>query len=161
MTKNITSRLENVGRIIRSRGETMVPPKDIAIRLAIIGAVFGVMMGTGYATTDDFTNLETTLEGIGNFISVIVLGIAFPNGAYGFLQYMTAGSNVDQDEKGRKRIRDTFIALAGVALFQLAINVYSSFVDLDPQGPDSDTEMIYTAAMSVYDVGMTAVIALV
>ena len=156
MTKNITSRLANVGRIIRSRGETMVPPKEIAIRLTIIGAVFGLMMATGYAD-DDFTNLETTLEGIGNFISVIVLGIAFPNGAYGFLQYMTAGSNVDQDEKGRKRIRDTFIALAGVALFQLAINVYSSFVDLDPQGPD----MIYTAAMLVYDVGMTAVIALV
>lgn len=158
MTKNITSRLENVGRMIRSRGETMVPPKEITIRLTIIGAIFGLMMATGYAD-DDFTNLETTLEGIGNFISVIVLGIAFPNGAYGFLQYMTAGSNVDQDEKGRKRIRDTFIALAGVALFQLAINVYSSFVDLDPQGPDGD--MIYTAAMSVYDVGMTAVIALV
>lgn len=89
------------------------------------GAAQNVSLG---AETDAQTELVDTLQGIGTFVSVIILGVAVPNGAYGFLQYMTSGSNVDQDEKGRTRIRNTFIGLAGVAVIQIAVEVFSAVI---------------------------------
>jgi hypothetical protein len=81
-------------------------------------------------SADSSTDIKDTLQDIGDFISLIVVGVAVPNGAYGFLQYMTAGSNVEQDEKGRERIRNTFIGLAGVAVIQGAVSVFNSTLDL-------------------------------
>jgi len=107
---------------------TAVPPREILVHLAVLALVATVLSFGGLGQEEE---LVDTLQSIGNFISLIILGVAVPNGAYGFLQYMTAGSNVDQDEKGRKRIRNTFIGLAGVAVIQVAVEVFANIVDLN------------------------------
>lgn len=110
---------------IKSKAKTAVPPRETLVHLGVLFAMVCLLSFTGFGDEEELVN---TLQSIGNFISLIILGIAVPNGAYGFLQYMTAGSNVDQDEKGRKRIRNTFIGLAGVAVIQVAVNVFESMI---------------------------------
>ncbi len=110
---------------VKKKAKTAVPPREILVHLSVLAAVLTLL---SFAGLGDEEELVETLQSIGNFISLIILGIAVPNGAYGFLQYMTAGSNVDQDEKGRKRIRNTFIGLAGVAVIQVAVNVFESMI---------------------------------
>lgn len=109
-----------------------LPSRELLVHGGVILAVLGFMAvtGVGEELTEDEVALKNTLQSIGNFISLIILGVAVPNGAYGFLQYMTAGSNVDQDEKGRKRIRNTFIGLAGVAVIQIAVNAFAATMDM-------------------------------
>lgn len=110
---------------VKQKAQTAVPPREILVHLGVLFAVLALVSMVGLGSQDDLVN---TLQSIGNFISLIILGVAVPNGAYGFLQYMTAGSNVDQDEKGRKRIRNTFIGLAGVAVIQVAVNVFETMI---------------------------------
>ncbi len=112
-------------RAVKRKCKSAVPPREILVHLGVLTAVVALMSFAGLGDEDE---LVETLQSIGNFISLIILGIAVPNGAYGFLQYMTAGSNVDQDEKGRKRIRNTFIGLAGVAVIQVAVNVFEAMI---------------------------------
>lgn len=118
-------------------------PGKRTVMFVTLALVALTMMSGGVAAQDnlneDQAELKNTLQSIGNFVSLLVLGIAVPNGAYGFLQYMTAGSNVDQDEKGRTRIRNTFIALAGVAVIQLAVRVFTTYANLDV-GTDDGNE---------------------
>lgn len=110
---------------VKAKARSAAPPREIIVQLSAVLAVLSVMSFTGLA---DQAELQNTLQSIGNFISLIIVGVAVPNGAYGFLQYMTAGSNVDQDEKGRTRIRNTFIALGGVAVIQIAVNVFEAMI---------------------------------
>lgn len=109
-----------------------LPTREMVAHVSTFVAMIALFSVAGFATSEiaggNSTSLIETLQQIGNFVSFIILGVAVPNGAYGFLQYMTAGSNVDQDEKGRKRIRNTFIGLAGVAVIQLAVNVFYGIV---------------------------------
>lgn len=112
---------------VQEKLETTTPSRE---RLVHLGVVFGAlaaisMTAVGSSESKELVNM---LQSIGNFVSLIILGVAVPNGAYGFLQYMTAGSNVDQDEKGRKRIRNTFVGLAGVAVIQVAVNVFEAMI---------------------------------
>lgn len=110
---------------VKDKAKTAVPPREILVHAGTVFALVALMSFTGLGDAD---SLVSTLQSIGNFVSLIILGVAVPNGAYGFLQYMTAGSNVDQDEKGRKRIRNTFIGLAGVAVIQIAVNVFKEMI---------------------------------
>lgn len=113
---------------VKQKAETAVPPREILVHLGVLFAVLALVSMAGLGQNASQQELVNTLQSIGNFISLIILGVAVPNGAYGFLQYMTAGSNVDQDEKGRKRIRNTFIGLAGVAVIQVAVNVFEAMI---------------------------------
>ena len=125
-------------RSVTDRLSLAVPPREILIPLVVLAAVLMLMsapaiaasVNTGVGSNSSATDLRDTLQDIGNFISLIVIGVAVPNGAYGFLQYMTAGSNVEQDEKGRERIRNTFIGLAGVAVIQGAVAIFNSTLDI-------------------------------
>lgn len=110
---------------VKQKVATAVPPREILIHTGVLVAVVSVMSTAGLGDEEELIN---TLQSIGDFVTIIILGIAVPNGAYGFLQYMTAGSNVDQDEKGRKRIRNTFIGLAGAAVIQVAVNIFDSTI---------------------------------
>lgn len=116
---------------LRKEVRLFVPPRQALVVVAVL--LLGAIVLTDPASAQNTTatnSLTNTLQSIGDFVSAVVLGVAVPNGAYGFLQYMTAGSNVEQDEKGRKRIRNTFIAMAGVALIQVAVRAFGSFVGI-------------------------------
>lgn len=117
------------------RVRSMFPSRNFLVMLVLMMTVLMLLSSFGAAQNDTLSpdtdaenELVNTLQGIGTFVSLIILGVAVPNGAYGFLQYMTSGSNVDQDEKGRTRIRNTFIGLAGVAVIQIAVEVFSSVI---------------------------------
>lgn len=72
--------------------------------------------------------LDHTFTDIGNFIVFIVVAIAVPNGAYGFLEWMTANDSVEKDDRGRRRIRNTFIALGGVGVLRFMVEMMKIFV---------------------------------
>jgi hypothetical protein len=114
---------------IKNAVKYTLPPRETLVHLSVLLGVFVLFSFVGFGQ-DAQEELVNTLQGIGDFISLIILGVAVPNGAYGFLQYMTAGSNVDQDEKGRRRIRNTFIGLAGVAVIQGAVEVFQAIIGL-------------------------------
>jgi hypothetical protein len=128
--------IEPVEQSLTDKLALAVPPRQVLLPMLIVFAVLMTMampvLGQANVNTsaDSSTDIKDTLQDIGDFISLIVVGVAVPNGAYGFLQYMTAGSNVEQDEKGRERIRNTFIGLAGVAVIQGAVSVFNSTLDL-------------------------------
>lgn len=130
LSQQQTEKTERIKAALPSR-EILIP---IAMILVVILAMGFIGIAEENATDDtpgdaeDEEELQSTIEAIGYFISVIVLAVAIPNGAYGFLQYMFAGSNVEQDEKGRQRIRNTFIALAGVAVINVAVRFFDSIV---------------------------------
>jgi len=104
------------------------------IQWGVILALLGFIPMIAFAQSAQ-QDLLTALRSVATFISIIVVGLAVPNGAYGFLQYMTAGSNVEQDERGRKRIRNTFIALGGVGLLNIAIEAFVAILDIDEVDP--------------------------
>lgn len=109
---------------------------DTFRRLAILAVVVMIATGgmTGLAAADDDpssvapdggeSDLNEVFEQLWYIIAVLVIGVAAPNGAYGFFQYMTAGASVEQDEQGKTRIRRTFIALAGVVIIQAAVSLF-------------------------------------
>lgn len=74
--------------------------------------------------------LERQFNAIGNFIILLIGLVAVPNGAYGLFEWMTAGADTEKDRKGRKRIRNTFIALAGAAVIKVAVELFKGFVSL-------------------------------
>ncbi len=115
----------------KQKAKLAAPPRELIIQSSVLITVIAMMSFVGVADEEAQENLQNSLENIADFISLIVLGVAVPNGAYGFLQYMTAGSNVEQDEKGRTRIRNTFIGIAGVAVIQTAVTVFDSFVEIE------------------------------
>lgn len=115
---------------IKEKSKLAVPPREVLIHIGVLFAVLATLSFVGMADTE----LADTIHNVGDFVSVIILAVAVPNGAYGFLQYMTAGSNVDQDEKGRTRIRNTFIGLAGVAVIQIAVELFDEMVVPDGVG---------------------------
>lgn len=127
-----------------------IPGKKTVLFAGLLLVALAVVSNDAAAQnlSGDQKQLKNTLQAVGNFVSLIVLGIAVPNGAYGFMQYMTAGSNVDQDEKGRNRIRNTFIALAGVAVLQLGVRVFTTYVNFNAS-PNSTGSPIISAPIDV------------
>lgn len=69
------------------------------------------------------SDLQGQFTTIGNLIIFLIAAVAVPNGAYGLFEWMTAGSNVRQGRKGKKRVRNTFVALAGAAVLKVAVNL--------------------------------------
>lgn len=69
--------------------------------------------------------LQSEMETVGNFLSIIIAAVAIPNGAFGVFQWMTAGTDTEQSSKGRKRIRNSFIGVAGAGVILLAVRMLS------------------------------------
>lgn len=113
---------------VRNTAEHMTPPKPVAKQLLVVFAIFGLFAGSAAAQSQD--DLKQEIQTMGDFVILVILGVAVPNGAYGFLEWMTAGSSVEQDEKGRKRVKYTFIGLAGAAVIKLGVTVFASMMDI-------------------------------
>lgn len=74
------------------------------------------------------TQLQDQMEQVGNFLSVVIAAVAVPNGAFGVFQWMTAGTDTEQSDKGRKRIRNSFIGIAGAGVVTIAVQALGFFV---------------------------------
>lgn len=112
---------------------------SIPVRLVLIALVSLSVLSlgaTGMAAAQVDCDTEEECEeqlgdvftDIGNFIVFIVVAIAVPNGAYGFLEWMTANDSVEKDDRGRKRIRNTFIALGGVGVLRIMVEMMKLFL---------------------------------
>lgn len=77
---------------------------------------------------DELVELDNTFTSIGDIVVLIVVALAVPNGAYGFLEWMTANDSVEKDDRGRKRIRNTFIALGGVGAIRILVEIVKLIV---------------------------------
>lgn len=66
-------------------------------------------------------DLKEQMNTVGNFLATIIAIVAIPNGAFGVFQYMTAGTDTEQSDKGRTRIRNSFIGVAGAAAVVTAV----------------------------------------
>ncbi|QPV64117.1 hypothetical protein I7X12_05695 [Halosimplex litoreum] len=76
---------------------------------------------------DELTN---QIRQIADFLSVVIFAVAVPNGAYGLFEYMTAGTDTESTQKGKKRIRNSFVAVAGVGVIQVAVRFLGSLLGL-------------------------------
>ncbi|ELZ95939.1 hypothetical protein C440_06602 [Haloferax mucosum ATCC BAA-1512] len=65
--------------------------------------------------------LKKQMKDVGNFLAAVIAFVAVPNGAFGVFQYMTAGTDTEQSDKGRTRIRNSFIGVAGAAAVVTAV----------------------------------------
>ncbi|WP_302083346.1 hypothetical protein [Salinibaculum rarum] len=105
------------------------PSRDTTRMLLVIGLVLALFTASAAAANNTTQqDLKNDIQNIGDFVILIIVAVAVPNGAYGFLEWMTAGSSVEKDEQGRKRIRNTFIALAGAGIIKGAVTVVSNMV---------------------------------
>jgi hypothetical protein len=75
--------------------------------------------------SDCESQLRDQMSTVGNFLSVIIAAVAIPNGAFGIFQWMTAGTDTEQSSKGRKRIRNSFIGVAGAGVILIAVEMLS------------------------------------
>jgi hypothetical protein len=101
-----------------------------AVKIAIVAvAVLSVFVGPAAAQSSPSTSqLESQMSTIGNFLSIVIGAVAIPNGAYGVFQYMTAGTDSEQSDKGRKRIRNSFIGVAGATVVMTAVQVLNGML---------------------------------
>lgn len=72
--------------------------------------------------------LEHRMNQVGNFLSIVIMAVAIPNGAFGVFQWMTAGTDTEQSDKGRKRIRNSFIGVAGAGAIMVAVRLLTAMV---------------------------------
>lgn len=67
---------------------------------------------------------------VGSFLALVIGAVAIPNGAFGVFQWMTAGTDTEQTDKGRKRIRNSFIGVAGAGAVMVAVRLLSTMIAL-------------------------------
>lgn len=73
-------------------------------------------------------HLENQMTQVGDFLSIVIAAVAVPNGAFGVFQWMTAGTDTEQTDKGRKRIRNSFIGVAGAGAVLIAVRLLTTMV---------------------------------
>jgi uncharacterized membrane protein YidH (DUF202 family) len=88
--------------------------------LVLMAGVAVAQSGTPTPTSvsDQCQTMQGRIQSVSSIVVMLVLAVAVPNAAYGVFEYMTAGSSVDQDEKGRRRVRHTIIAVGAVAFIK-------------------------------------------
>lgn len=98
-----------------------------SILLAIL-VVFTLVTGSVAAqdAADEKQKLKKKFSQMANLIILVIGAVAVPNGAYGLFEWMTAGANQEKNEKGKKRIRNTFIALGGAAVIKVAVQLFTT-----------------------------------
>lgn len=100
--------------------------------------VMGPVIAAGATPTDkDGTidkeakkNFKNTMKDIGNFLTIVIAAVAIPNGAFGLFQWMTAGTDTEQSDKGRKRIRNSFVGVGGAAVILVLVRLLTSYVGI-------------------------------
>lgn len=76
--------------------------------------------------SEEASDLREQFTAIGNLLVFLIGAVAVPNGAYGLLEWTTAGSDVRKGRRGKKRIRNTFVGLAGAAVLKVAVNLVTA-----------------------------------
>lgn len=112
----------------QSRGLLRLGLVSILLLLLLFAAV-------GPAQADKHTDeaqLKNTMTDLTELVTIVIVAVAAPNGAFGLLQWMTAGANQEKNEKGKERIRNTFIALAGAAVINIAVDLMDAMLDISP-----------------------------
>lgn len=99
-------------------------------RFMLAMVVIYALTGVAAAQSSPEEDLKNQINQIANFVSVIVFAIAVPNGGYGLFEYMTAGTDTESTQKGKKRIRNSFVAVAGVGVIQVAVRFLGSLLGL-------------------------------
>ncbi len=93
--------------------------------LLMLGLLLMVAVGPAAAQcsgeSDCQSQLKDQMNTVGNFLTVVIAAVAVPNGAFGVFQWMTAGTDTEQSDKGRKRIRNSFVGIAGAGAVLLAV----------------------------------------
>lgn len=86
------------------------------------------MVGVGVAQDGDEAKeeLNEQFTQMADLIIFLIAAVAVPNGAYGLFEWMTAGADQEKNEKGIKRIRNTFIGLAGAAVIKVAVELVTA-----------------------------------
>ncbi|AHB67834.1 hypothetical protein HISP_16135 [Haloarcula hispanica N601] len=72
--------------------------------------------------------LKDQMNQVGDFLAIVISAVAIPNGAFGVFQYMTAGTDSEQSDKGRKRIRNSFIGVAGATAVVTAVQLLNALI---------------------------------
>lgn len=94
----------------------------------IIIAVVTFFASPAAAQSKKKKSLKKQMNQVGNFLAIVIGFVAIPNGAYGVFQYMTAGTDSEQSEKGRKRIRNSFIGVAGATAVVTAVQFLNALI---------------------------------
>lgn len=102
------------------------PPSDGGTGSNDDGADTGLSNPGCSGGSGEASKLQQQFSAIGNLLIFLIVAIAIPNGAYGLLEWMTAGSSFKKNRKGKKRIRNTFIALAGASVLKVAVNLVTT-----------------------------------
>jgi len=87
----------------------------------------GVLAFIGVAAAQDgCDSITEDIQALQNIMQFLVVIIAAPNGLYGLAEWMTAGDSQERVERGRKRVRNTFIGVAGAAILIGLVNLFKS-----------------------------------
>lgn len=110
------------------RGRTVL--QLLFVSVLLLGAAVGpVAAQTDTPSQDELeSDLEDQFQSIADLLVLLIGLVAVPNGAFGLLQWMTAGANEEKMQKGKTRIRNTFIALAGAAVIQVAVQLVDTML---------------------------------
>jgi len=93
------------------------------VTILTVGLVVLTVAATPAAAAAAEDELRNQFQSISDLLILIIGLVAVPNGAFGILQWMTAGANEEKLQKGKTRIRNTFIALGGAAVIKVAVTL--------------------------------------
>jgi fumarate reductase subunit C len=137
------------------------PPKRIVKPLFIVLMVIMLCTGTAMAQ-DGQEELKNKISNVADFLVVIIIALAAPNALYGAFEWMTAGASVEKDERGRKRLRNTFIALGIAAIARVGVEVMVNMMGVEQAGGGgNETEGVITTTMDLAMAGFVEVLAYV
>lgn len=118
--------------------QTVLPTDKRRRRLLFNGLFIAMFItiatGAAAAQSGSVNQIEDTFTRLGNILAWFLVLAAVPNGFYGFFQLMTAGSSVERDEAGRKRIRNTLIGLAGAAIVAVSVRLIDNTLNIGNPG---------------------------
>lgn len=105
-----------------------VNPSRSYLRQMVIVVVFITILADPVAAQAGDQIRTILMDDIYSLLATIVAGVAGVNGLIGAVQYMSAGANVEQDDKGRRRIRNSLIGLALAGIWKLLITTLEGFM---------------------------------
>ena len=104
--------------------------KRLLVVLLVLVAVTGLAAADGNNSSAQRETMKTKLTQIADFLTFMIGAVAIPNGAYGLFEYMTAGTDTESTQKGKKRIRNSFIAIGGASIIQIAVKLLANQLGL-------------------------------
>ncbi|MDQ2074692.1 hypothetical protein RBH20_19370 [Haloarcula sp. H-GB4] len=113
-----------------SAGMERIDTKEIFKIMILTFVVLNVFVSPVAADTADKQKkeLKNQMNQVGDFLAIVIAAVAIPNGAFGVFQYMTAGTDSEQSDTGRKRIRNSFIGVAGATAVMTAVQLLNALI---------------------------------